>query len=335
MNTELSNTFYEVQAEKFYQKKVEVARGVIELGQILIETKEQLPHGSWTKWLEDSRVGFTDRQARNYMKITKELGEIGNSVSVLSDLSLRKLYALASAPEEIKEDVANSNSKEEAEKKIKAYEEQLKQERLAKDALIKSNQQLQNQIEAKEKELDTERKTKKIEYRTNEVVVEPADYNSIKNKIKQLQSEKAASEYMLKNITRELESIKDEKAKIAMEKDKEIKAKEKELREYEELDRKLNKLGIGLSEREEYLECATELAEVVGIMNHFFEEKLAPVRYKRCLKYYVNDSAVSTSLRDIVEKMRDWLEEIEEYIPKTNASNLNNENIEIIDVEVQ
>lgn len=33
------NTFFEVQAEKFYQKKVEVARGVIELGQILIDTK--------------------------------------------------------------------------------------------------------------------------------------------------------------------------------------------------------------------------------------------------------------------------------------------------------
>lgn len=55
----------------------------------------------WIKWLEDSRVGFTDRQARNYMTITRELGEIGNGVSVLNDLSLRKLYSLASAPEEV------------------------------------------------------------------------------------------------------------------------------------------------------------------------------------------------------------------------------------------
>lgn len=126
------NTFFEVQAEKFYQKKVEVARGVIELGQILIDTKEKLPHGCWIKWLEDSRVGFTDSNARRYMKITRELGE-HCSPNLLDNISLRKLYTLASAPEEVKEDVANSKDKEEAEKKIKEYEEQLKQEKQVRE----------------------------------------------------------------------------------------------------------------------------------------------------------------------------------------------------------
>lgn len=126
------NTFFEVQAEKFYQKKVEVARGVIELGQILIETKEKLPHGSWIKWLEDSRVGFKDSTARKYMKIAKEFEEdFGHTV--LDSLSLNKLYTLALAPEEVKKDVANSKDKEEAEKKIKQYEEQLKQEKPYKE----------------------------------------------------------------------------------------------------------------------------------------------------------------------------------------------------------
>lgn len=126
------NTFFEVQAEKFYQKKVEVARGVIELGQILIETKEKLPHGSWIKWLEDSRVGFTERNAQRYMKITRELGE-DFSHTLLDNLSLRKLYTLASATEEVKEEVANSKDKEEVEKKIKKYEEHLKQEKQDKE----------------------------------------------------------------------------------------------------------------------------------------------------------------------------------------------------------
>lgn len=126
------NTFFEVQAEKFYQKKVEVARGVIELGQILIETKEKLPHGSWIKWLEDSRVGFTERNAQRYMKIARELGE-DFSHTLLDNLSLRKLYTLASATEEVKEEVANSKDKEEVEKKIKKYEGQLKQEKPHKE----------------------------------------------------------------------------------------------------------------------------------------------------------------------------------------------------------
>ena len=106
----IDNTFFEVQAEKFYQKKVEVARGVIELGQILIETKEKLPHGSWIKWLEDSRVNFSRRQSSKYMKIASELGN-GNYQFPFDQLSLNKLYTLASAPEEVKEELGTTNSR--------------------------------------------------------------------------------------------------------------------------------------------------------------------------------------------------------------------------------
>ena len=42
----------------------------------------------------------------------EQLGDIGHGMSVLDNLSLNKLYSLASAPEEVKEDVANSKDKE-------------------------------------------------------------------------------------------------------------------------------------------------------------------------------------------------------------------------------
>jgi len=70
-------------------------------------------HCSWIKWLEDSRVGFTDRNARRYMTIAKEFKEIGHSMSILDTISLNKLYTLASAPDKVKEEVANSKDKEE------------------------------------------------------------------------------------------------------------------------------------------------------------------------------------------------------------------------------
>lgn len=139
------NTFFEVQAEKFYQKKVEVARGVIELGQILIETKEKLPHGSWIKWLEDIRVNFTPRTAQRYMERTKfyksecdrlrldKLETCFHFEDILNEITGREFKTLKSAPEEVKEDVANSTSQEEAKKKIKEYEEQLKQEKQDKE----------------------------------------------------------------------------------------------------------------------------------------------------------------------------------------------------------
>lgn len=315
MDNEVSNTFYEVQAEKFYQKKVEVARGVIELGQILIETKERLPHGYWIKWLEDSRVGFTRFMAQKYMKIARELGEMCNGVTHfnIDDLAINKLYTLASAPEEVKEDVANSKDKEEAEKKIKEYEEQLKQSEIARKALIDNNLELQEQLEK-------EKKTKNIEYRTNEVVVEPADYEFIKDRIKELEGKEKSSKCTIDSLMKELDSIRNT-----------IEEQDEKLKQYSELNSKLNSLGIGMDIRDQYLEDTTELAKLVGAMNYFFDEKLAPTKYKRCLKYYKCDNAVVKSLRDIIEKTEDWLYEIKGYLPESNKDNY----IEVINMEVK
>ena len=107
------------------QKKVEVARGVIELGKILKETKEGLNTEQFIQWLSDSRVGFKKSQAYKYIKIANEYNDIFSTSDgkILNQLSVNKLFELASAPEEVKEDVANSKDKEEAEKKIKEYDE--------------------------------------------------------------------------------------------------------------------------------------------------------------------------------------------------------------------
>lgn len=306
------STFFEVQAEKFYQKKVEVARGVIELGQILKETRDGANnYHDFEQWLDDRRVNFKRHQANKYIKIYEELGLTESRI--FDDLSLNKLYTLASAPEEVKEDVANSKDKEEAEKKIKEYEEQLKQEKLAKDVLIKNNEELQRQLEK-------EKKTKKTEYITNEVVVEPSDYSFIKDRLHELECSNKALEYTKESLFEELEKIKNSN----MEKDEQLK-------QYEQLNRKLNELGIGMEIRDQYLEDTTELASLVGSMKYFFNEKLAPVKYERCLKYYKCDNSVVKSLRDIIEKTEDWLVDIKQYLPESNLNNT----VEIIDVEVK
>lgn len=313
VNDITDNTFFEVQAEKFYQKKVEVARGVIELGQILKETREGLNnYHKFDQWLEDKRVNFKRNTANRYIKIYEELGDSINR-GIIDSLSLNKLYTLASAPEEVKEEVANSKDKEEVEKKIKEYEEQLKQEKLAKDVLIKNNEELQRQLEK-------EKKTKKTEYITNEVVVEPSDYSFIKDRLHELECSNKALEYTKESLFEELEKIKNSNIE-----------KDEQLKQYEQLNRKLNELGIGMEIRDQYLEDTTELASLVGSMRYFFNEKLAPVKYERCLKYYKCDNSVVKSLRDIIEKTEDWLVDIKQYLPESNLDNT----VEIIDVEVK
>lgn len=95
-NEVTDNTFFEVQAEKFYQKKVEVARGVIELGQILKETRDGANnYHDFEQWLDDRRVNFKRHQANKYIKIYEELGLTESRI--FDDLSLNKLYTLASA----------------------------------------------------------------------------------------------------------------------------------------------------------------------------------------------------------------------------------------------
>ena len=60
------------------------------------ETRVEKYDGSWIKWLEDSRVGFTRRMANMYIKIYEELGDSINR-GIIDSLSLNKLYTLASA----------------------------------------------------------------------------------------------------------------------------------------------------------------------------------------------------------------------------------------------
>lgn len=307
MDNEVSNTFYEVQAEKFYQKKVEVARGVIELGKILKETRDGLNnYHKFDRWLEDRRVMFKRVQANKYIKIYEELGDSNTTSVRLDDLSINKLYLLASAPDEVKEDVVNSKDKEEAENKIKEYERQLREEREAKEEL--------------QRQLDKEKSTKKVEYRTNEVIVDPPDYEFIKDRIKELEGKEKSSKCTIDSLMKELDSIRNT-----------VEEKDEQLKQYSELNSKLNSLGIGMDIRDQYLEDTTELAKLVGAMNYFFDEKLAPTKYKRCLKYYKCDNAVVKSLRDIIEKTEDWLYEIKGYLPESNNENY----IEVINMEVK
>lgn len=65
--------------------------------------------GSWIKWLEDKRVNFKRNTANRYIKIYDELGLQCNPI--LDNLSMRKLYTLASAPEEVKEELELGESR--------------------------------------------------------------------------------------------------------------------------------------------------------------------------------------------------------------------------------
>lgn len=293
-------------------KKIEEA-SKFEIGRRLVYLKETCKHGEYLPKLEG--VGISRYLANEYINFFTRFANVPN----LEHLGKGKIRELLRIPKGSEEEYLNKipNPDEVTAKQLREEIDKLKQEKeqekLAKDVLIKSNQDLQEQLEK-------EKKTKKTEYITNEVVVEPSDYSFIKDRLHELECNNKALEYTKESLFEELEKIKSSN----MEKDEQLK-------QYEQLNRKLNELGIGMEIRDQYLEDTTELASLVGSMRYFFNEKLAPVKYERCLKYYKCDNSVVKSLRDIIEKTEDWLVDIKQYLPESNLDNT----VEIIDVEVK
>lgn len=296
-------------------KKIEEA-SKFEIGRRLVYLKETCKHGEYLPKLEE--IGLTRATASIYVNFYCRFGQLSNVVGT-QHLGYQKIRELLRIPKGSEEEYLNKipNPDEVTAKQLREeidkLREEKEQEKLAKEVLIKNNQELQEQLEK-------EKKTKKTEYITNEVVVEPSDYSFIKDRLHELECNNKALEYTKESLFEELEKIKNSNIE-----------KDEQLKQYEQLNRKLNELGIGMEIRDQYLEDTTELASLVGSMRYFFNEKLAPVKYERCLKYYKCDNSVVKSLRDIIEKTEDWLVDIKQYLPESNLDNT----VEIIDVEVK
>lgn len=324
MDNEVSNTFYEVQAEKFYQKKVEVARGVIELGQILIETKEKMTRTEFLKWLDDSRVGFGEKTAYKYMKIGKELEDFSHREKI-KELSLRVLYTLASAPDEVKEEVANSKDKEEAEKKIKEYERQLKEEREAKETVIKNNEELQRQLER-------EKSIKKVEYRTNEVEVPPNDYDELKYKASQYEEERKKNIELGKKIG----EVQNEKTNIRYEYENKMKDIQ---HKYDEIKKSLEEMNLEEEKLYKYVRQDRDVGQFVGDVQVLLLDRLASFKFSAYLDDDITKYSVDM-LAKLINQIRRWCNEMESMLEKYTEEFEEQENkddsniIEIENVEV-
>ena len=281
----------------------------------LIYLKETCNHGEYLARLKELNISSQEasEDTRFYTRYSNNFPQWGNLK--LKRSKVRTLLELSNEDEIYLDTIPNVDkiTSKQLREEIEKLKQEKEQERLAKEVVIKNNQDLQEQLEK-------EKNTKKVEYRTNEIIVDPPDYEFIKDRIKELEGKEKSSEYLIDSLTKELDTIRNS-----------VEEKDEQLKQYSELNSKLNSLGIGMDIRDQYLEDTTELAALVGSMNYFFDEKLAPTKYKRCLKYYKCDNAVIKSLRDIIEKTEDWLTEIKMYLPESNQDNY----IEVINVEVK
>ncbi len=83
------------------------AQDIIDIGQMLIEVKERLPHGMFGQWL-DGEFGWGQDTAHNFMRVASKFGNFPN----LDEIAPSALYLLAapSTPDEAKAEAINRAS---------------------------------------------------------------------------------------------------------------------------------------------------------------------------------------------------------------------------------
>ena len=203
-------------------KKIEEA-SKFEIGRRLVYLKETCKHGEYLPKLEE--IGIDRRLANEYINFFTRFANVQH----VGHLGIRKMRELLRIPKGSEEEYLNKLSDpnevtaKQLREEIDKLREEKEQEKLAKEVLIKNNQELQEQLEK-------EKKTKKTEYITNEVVVEPSDYSFIKDRLHELECSNKALE---DGKEEEIERLNDELDKA-----------NRDIEEKEELIKKLNKYNL-------------------------------------------------------------------------------------------
>ncbi len=147
--------------------KDQTAQNIIEIGKRLIKVKDNLPHGEYLNWLENS-VDFTERTAQRFVKVAIAF----SNTTPVSHLGSRKLFALAGLDEEERQEVMQENNVEdmttrELEQVIKE-KKQIKEQLEAEQDYSSELQEAIKQREEKIRELQTE--IEKIQIPEKEIV---------------------------------------------------------------------------------------------------------------------------------------------------------------------
>lgn len=167
MNNELKMQISDI-TQKIIENKVQMERNILEIGNLLIEAKKQLPHGEWSKWLEEA-VDFCQSTANRFMKCAKEFS---NSESV-HNLGSNKIFKLLSIPKDERDEFINVTHKINGKEKtvydmstrelqdvIKAKKQSSKTPNVSVDEIIIDDEQRLEQVILERQELEEQLKSK-------------------------------------------------------------------------------------------------------------------------------------------------------------------------------
>ncbi len=170
--------------------KDQTAQNIIEIGKRLIKVKDNLPHGEYLNWLENS-VDFTERTAQRFVKVAITF----SNTTPVSHLGSRKLFALAGLDEEDRQEIMQENNVEDMTTR------ELEQ-------VIKEKKQIKEQLEAEQdysSELQEAIKQKEEKIRELQIEIE-----KIQIPEKEIVEKEVVKEIVPEHLLREKEMLKQE-----------------------------------------------------------------------------------------------------------------------------
>lgn len=291
---QLSNNLQQIELEINHHKNI-AGQSIWEIGRRLNHVKENdLAHGEFISWVES--IGFNRYEATRFIKVANELPNVGT----LAHLGLTALNLIATLPEEerTKEHATSKGEMKKPDEMTVRELQELKRQLKAKDDQIEMQAQMIEDLNEQEPQV--------IE---KEVVVEkiPSDYESLKSKNERLQSE-------MRSVKNSLEL---QKTKYS-------------LLEQSTTEAKLLKENIdSLRKQEDSLtgtvKAIAEFNEMIKEINHLFDEKMASLRFKPLIDT-LYDTEAPNRLRETVDTVDFWVEEMRKILP--------NKNMKIIEGEI-
>lgn len=122
----------------------------------------------------------------------------------------------------------------------------------------------------------------------------------------------------IEKLKKELEHTKSEKDRIENRLDlmtEKADLYEKDSLEYEKMKNDIEFLTNKKDDLGRQIESITSISGLVVEIDHLIKEKLAPVKYSRALLEAKNDDIVINNLSEIVQVVRQWCDEMSEYLP--------------------
>jgi len=150
---------------------------------------------------------------------------------------------------------------------------------------IKENKALKNQI--------AELENRPPQIIEKEKIVVPGDYEQAKRRFTDLSYQVQSREIQIKQLQ---EQLKDSKDGLELKKQIEFLSKQK-------------------SDLSRQIQSATELSKLTVRLHDVLKQELAPIKFSRCMEQLDKSETAINNLTEVTNLVREWLREIEQYLP--------------------